>query len=116
MVQIQESKSTGEIVHMYWVTALPPGGDRSFNACLVLADRYRKTPMFLKFHKDDTAMDKAIMIGNKFISHTGLFKYIIMIEIPNSNKPYGQTSITCFSQSCCSQQHITLKRMDYQRE
>ncbi|MBW0509449.1 hypothetical protein O181_049164 [Austropuccinia psidii MF-1] len=35
-----------EIVHMDWVTGLPPGGDRSFNACLVLVDRYRKPQCF----------------------------------------------------------------------
>ncbi|MBW0531277.1 hypothetical protein O181_070992 [Austropuccinia psidii MF-1] len=73
MIQIQEPKSSWEIVHMDWVTALPQGGDRSYNACLVLVDRYRKTPMFLPCHKDDTAMDTAIIIWNKAISHTGLF-------------------------------------------
>ncbi|MBW0490001.1 hypothetical protein O181_029716 [Austropuccinia psidii MF-1] len=45
MIQIQEPKSTWEIVHMDWVTALPAGGDRSYNTCLVLADRYSKTPI-----------------------------------------------------------------------
>ncbi|MBW0517929.1 hypothetical protein O181_057644 [Austropuccinia psidii MF-1] len=39
MVQIEQPKSPGEIVHMYWVKSLPPGGDRSYNECLVLADR-----------------------------------------------------------------------------
>ncbi|MBW0484761.1 hypothetical protein O181_024476 [Austropuccinia psidii MF-1] len=56
MIQIQEPKSSWEIVHTDWVTALPPGGDGSYNACLVLVDRYIKTLMFLPFHKDDTAM------------------------------------------------------------
>ncbi|MBW0517082.1 hypothetical protein O181_056797 [Austropuccinia psidii MF-1] len=65
MIQIQEPKSPWEIVHMDWVKALPPGGDRRYNACLVLVDRYRKTPMFLPCHKDDTAMDTAITIWNK---------------------------------------------------
>ncbi|MBW0537790.1 hypothetical protein O181_077505 [Austropuccinia psidii MF-1] len=66
-----------EIVHMYWVTALPPGGDRSFNAFLLLVDRYRKTPMFLQCHKDDTAIDTVIVIWNGVISHKGLFQNII---------------------------------------
>ena len=82
MIQIQEPKSPWEIVHMDWVTALPPGGDRSYNACLVLVDRYSKTPMFLPCHKDDTAMDTAIMIWNKVISHTGLFQNIISVRDP----------------------------------
>ncbi|MBW0555533.1 hypothetical protein O181_095248 [Austropuccinia psidii MF-1] len=67
---------------MDWVTTLPLGGDRSYNACLVLVDRYNKTPMFLKCHKDDTAMDMAIMIWNKVISHTGLFQNIISDRDP----------------------------------
>ncbi|MBW0547325.1 hypothetical protein O181_087040 [Austropuccinia psidii MF-1] len=67
---------------MDWVTALPPGGDRSYNACLVLVDRYRKTPMFLPCNKDYTAIDTAIMIWNKFLSHTGLFQNIISHRDP----------------------------------
>ncbi|MBW0529083.1 hypothetical protein O181_068798 [Austropuccinia psidii MF-1] len=82
MIQIQEPKSPWEIVHMHWVTALPPGGDRSKNAFLVCVDRYTKAPMLLPCHKDDTAMDTAIMIWNKVISHTGLFQNIISDRDP----------------------------------
>ncbi|MBW0565806.1 hypothetical protein O181_105521 [Austropuccinia psidii MF-1] len=77
MIQIQKPKYPWEIVHMDWVTELPPGGDRSYNACLVLVDRYRKNPMLLPCHRDHTPMDTAIMIWNKVISHTGLFQNII---------------------------------------
>ncbi|MBW0524700.1 hypothetical protein O181_064415 [Austropuccinia psidii MF-1] len=83
MIQIQEPNSPCEIVHMDGVTALPPVGDRSYNACLVLGDIYNKTPMFLPCHKDDTAMDIGIMIWNKAISHTGLFQNIISDRDPN---------------------------------
>ncbi|MBW0505745.1 hypothetical protein O181_045460 [Austropuccinia psidii MF-1] len=69
MIQIQEPKSPWEIVHMDWVTALPPGGDRSYNAFLVL-------------HKDDPAMYTGIMIWNKVMSHTGLFQNIISDRDP----------------------------------
>ncbi|MBW0480397.1 hypothetical protein O181_020112 [Austropuccinia psidii MF-1] len=82
IIQIQEPKSPWDIVHMDWVTALPPGGDRSYNACLVLVDRYSKTPMFLPCHKYDTAMDTAIMMWNKVISHTVLFQNIISDRDP----------------------------------
>ncbi|MBW0552769.1 hypothetical protein O181_092484 [Austropuccinia psidii MF-1] len=82
MIQIQEPKDPWEIVHMGWVTALPPGGDRSYNAFLVLVDKYRKTLMFLPCHKDDTARDTAIRIWNKVISHTGLFQNIISDRDP----------------------------------
>ncbi|MBW0553917.1 hypothetical protein O181_093632 [Austropuccinia psidii MF-1] len=77
-----EPKSPWKIVHMDLVTALPPGGDRSYHACLVLVNRYSKTPMFLTCHKDDTAMDTGIIIWNEFISHTGLFQNIISDRDP----------------------------------
>ncbi|MBW0562752.1 hypothetical protein O181_102467 [Austropuccinia psidii MF-1] len=38
--------------------------------------------MFLPCHKDDTAMDTAIMIWNKVIGHTGLFQNIISDRDP----------------------------------
>ncbi|MBW0580579.1 hypothetical protein O181_120294, partial [Austropuccinia psidii MF-1] len=38
---------------------------QSYNACLVLVDRYSKPRMFPPCHKDDTAMDTSIMIWNK---------------------------------------------------
>ncbi|MBW0533754.1 hypothetical protein O181_073469 [Austropuccinia psidii MF-1] len=82
IIQIQEPKSPCEIVHMDWVTALPPGGNRSYNACLVLVDRFRKTLMFLPCHKNDTAMDTSIMIWNKALTHTGLFQNIISDRDP----------------------------------
>ncbi|MBW0499395.1 hypothetical protein O181_039110 [Austropuccinia psidii MF-1] len=82
MIQIQEQKYPWDIVHMHWVTALPPGGGRSLNACLVLVDRYSKNPMFLPFNKDDKVMETAIMIWNRVISNTGLFQNIISDRDP----------------------------------
>ncbi|MBW0463140.1 hypothetical protein O181_002855 [Austropuccinia psidii MF-1] len=61
---------------------IKPTEARSYNALLVLVDRYRNNPMFLLFHKYDTAMDTAIMIWNKVISHTGSFQNIISDRDP----------------------------------
>ncbi|MBW0550652.1 hypothetical protein O181_090367, partial [Austropuccinia psidii MF-1] len=77
MTHIQEPKSLREVVHMDWVTALPPSGDRTYNACLVIVDRYSNTPIFLPCHKDDTAMVTALLLWSIVISHTGLLKNII---------------------------------------
>ncbi|MBW0572009.1 hypothetical protein O181_111724 [Austropuccinia psidii MF-1] len=71
MIHIQEPSTPWEVVYMYWVTALPPGGDKSYEACLVIVDIYSKTPIYLPCHKDDTAMDTALLIWNRVISHTG---------------------------------------------
>ncbi|MBW0530269.1 hypothetical protein O181_069984 [Austropuccinia psidii MF-1] len=77
MIHIQDPKSPLEVVHMDWVTELPPSGDRSYNSCLVIVDRYSKTPTFLPCNKDDTAMDTALLLWNLFISHMLSFKNII---------------------------------------
>ncbi|MBW0523028.1 hypothetical protein O181_062743 [Austropuccinia psidii MF-1] len=82
MIHIQEPKSPGEVVHMDWVTALPPSGDKHFNACLLIFDQYSKTAIFLTCHKDDTAMNTALVLWSTAISHTGLFKNIISDRDP----------------------------------
>ncbi|MBW0584076.1 hypothetical protein O181_123791 [Austropuccinia psidii MF-1] len=46
MIKIQEHSRPCEIVHMDLVTGLPPGGDKSYNSCLVIVDRFSKTPIF----------------------------------------------------------------------
>ncbi|MBW0556456.1 hypothetical protein O181_096171 [Austropuccinia psidii MF-1] len=67
---------------MDWVTALPPSGDKSYNACLVVVERCSKTPIFLPCRKDDTAMDTALLLWSRVISHTGLFNNIISDRDP----------------------------------
>ncbi|MBW0534974.1 hypothetical protein O181_074689 [Austropuccinia psidii MF-1] len=82
MVKIQEPNRPWEVVHMDWVTGLPPGGDRSYNSCLVIVDRFSKTRIFSPFHKDDTAMDTALLIWNIVVSWTGIFTNIISDRDP----------------------------------
>ncbi|MBW0528514.1 hypothetical protein O181_068229, partial [Austropuccinia psidii MF-1] len=97
MIHIQEQKSPWEVVHMDWVTALPPCGDKCYNSCLIIVDRYSKTPIFLPCHKDETAMDTALLLWSRIISDTGLFKCIISDRDPkftsalwtNLHRPFG---------------------------
>ncbi|MBW0586132.1 hypothetical protein O181_125847 [Austropuccinia psidii MF-1] len=39
MIKIQEPSRPWEIVHIDWVTGLPPGGDRSHNACVLFGTK-----------------------------------------------------------------------------
>ncbi|MBW0577464.1 hypothetical protein O181_117179 [Austropuccinia psidii MF-1] len=68
IIRMQEPRRPWEIVHMDWVTGLPPGGDRSYNACLVIVDRFSKTQIFLPCHKDDETMDKSLLILNRSVT------------------------------------------------
>ncbi|MBW0486600.1 hypothetical protein O181_026315 [Austropuccinia psidii MF-1] len=77
MIKIQEPSSLWEIIHMDWVTGLPPGGDRSYNAWLVIFDRFRKTQIFLPCHKGNTGIDTPPLIWNGVVSWTGIFTNII---------------------------------------
>ncbi|MBW0482272.1 hypothetical protein O181_021987 [Austropuccinia psidii MF-1] len=83
MIQIKQPNSTWEIVHMEWVTALPPGGNKSFNAFLVLVDGYSKATMFLTCKNNYISMDTAIILFKRVISLTGLFLNIISDRDPN---------------------------------
>ncbi|MBW0540454.1 hypothetical protein O181_080169 [Austropuccinia psidii MF-1] len=74
MIQLQETKAPWEAVHMDYVTALPPGRHRKFNAFLVLVDKCSKSPIFIQCHKDDTAMDTVMIIWNRAIRHTDLLQ------------------------------------------
>ncbi|MBW0564194.1 hypothetical protein O181_103909 [Austropuccinia psidii MF-1] len=82
MIKIQEPRRPLKLVNMDWVTGLPPGGDRCYNACLVIVDRFGKTPIFLPCHKDNTSMDKALLIWNRVVSWTGIFTNIISDRDP----------------------------------
>ncbi|MBW0577200.1 hypothetical protein O181_116915 [Austropuccinia psidii MF-1] len=64
------------------LTSLPPGGDRSFDASLVLLERYSKMQMFLPSHEDYIAMETSIMIWNRLIIHKCLFQNIISDRDP----------------------------------
>ncbi|MBW0544788.1 hypothetical protein O181_084503 [Austropuccinia psidii MF-1] len=75
MIKIQEPSIPWEIIHMDWVTGLLPGGDRSYNLCLVIVYRFSKTPIYLPCHKDDKAIDIVI-------SWTGIFTNIISDRDP----------------------------------
>ncbi|MBW0592729.1 hypothetical protein O181_132444, partial [Austropuccinia psidii MF-1] len=82
MIKIQEPNRPWEIFHMDWVTGLPPRGDRSYNASLVIVDRFCETTIFLPCHKDYIAMDTALLIWNRVVSWTGIFTNIISERDP----------------------------------
>ncbi|MBW0571010.1 hypothetical protein O181_110725 [Austropuccinia psidii MF-1] len=75
--KIQQPSRPCEIVHMDWVTGIPPGCDKIYDACLVIVDRVSKTTIFSPCHKDDTAMDTALLIWNRVLSWTSIFTNII---------------------------------------
>ncbi|MBW0480085.1 hypothetical protein O181_019800 [Austropuccinia psidii MF-1] len=82
MIHIEEPSTPWEVVHRDWVTSLPPSGDKSYNACLVIVEKYSKTPIFLPCHKDYRAMDTSLLIWNRVISNISLFKNMISDRDP----------------------------------
>ncbi|MBW0560237.1 hypothetical protein O181_099952 [Austropuccinia psidii MF-1] len=112
MIHIQEPKSPWEVVHMDWVTGLPPSGYKGYNAYLVIVDRYSKPPIFLPCHEDDTAMDTALLLWSRVISHTGLFKNIISDRYPQFTSAFAPIFTDFLGLNYHSQQNITLKQMD----
>ncbi|MBW0558181.1 hypothetical protein O181_097896 [Austropuccinia psidii MF-1] len=62
---------------MDWVTGLVPGGKESLNGFLIIADRFGKRMRCLPCHKEDKAMDTALLFWNNIIFKCGVPKIII---------------------------------------
>ncbi|MBW0500792.1 hypothetical protein O181_040507 [Austropuccinia psidii MF-1] len=74
---IEEPKHPWETINMDWVTGLVPGGKENLNSCLIIVDRLRKSMGCHPCHKDDTAMDTALLFWNNIISTCEVPKIII---------------------------------------
>lgn len=79
---IQEPKNKWEIINMDFVTGLPPGGPYSYNSVMVIVDGYTKRAKFIPKHKDDKAMDVALIFGNRVMADVGIPKIIISDRDP----------------------------------
>ncbi|MBW0525934.1 hypothetical protein O181_065649 [Austropuccinia psidii MF-1] len=79
---IEEPKHPWETINMDWVTGLVPGGKENLNACLIIVDRFSKSTRFLPCHKEDTAMDTALLFWNNIISTCGVPEIIISNRDP----------------------------------
>ncbi|MBW0509911.1 hypothetical protein O181_049626 [Austropuccinia psidii MF-1] len=111
IIHIQEPSTPLEVVHMDWVTSLPPGGHKGYNACLCIVDKYSKTPVFLPCSKDRTAMDTALFMWNRVISNTELFKNIISDRNPKFTSALWTIYIRFWVQNYHSQQHTIHKHI-----
>ncbi|MBW0469353.1 hypothetical protein O181_009068 [Austropuccinia psidii MF-1] len=67
---------------MDWATGLIPGGKENFNAFWIIVDGFRKSVRCLPCHKEDTAMDTALLLWNNIISTCGVPKIIISDRDP----------------------------------
>ncbi|MBW0531704.1 hypothetical protein O181_071419 [Austropuccinia psidii MF-1] len=67
---------------MDWVTGLVPEGKENYNSCLIIVDRLSKSMRCLPCHKEDTAMDTALLFWNNTISTCGVLKIIISDRDP----------------------------------
>ncbi|MBW0565888.1 hypothetical protein O181_105603 [Austropuccinia psidii MF-1] len=65
---IEEPKHPWETINMDWVTGLVPGGKENYNACLIIVDTFSKSMRCIPSHKEDTAMDTALLFWNSIIS------------------------------------------------
>ncbi|MBW0571183.1 hypothetical protein O181_110898 [Austropuccinia psidii MF-1] len=79
---IGEPKHPWETINMDWVTGLVPGGKENYNSCLIIVHRFSESMRCLPCHKEDTAMDTALLFWNNIISTCGVPKIIISDRDP----------------------------------
>ncbi|MBW0521281.1 hypothetical protein O181_060996 [Austropuccinia psidii MF-1] len=79
---IEEPRNLWETINMEWVTGLVPGRKENFNAFLITIDNFSKNVRCLPCHKEDEAIDNALLFGNEIISTCGVPKIIISDRDP----------------------------------
>ncbi|MBW0545105.1 hypothetical protein O181_084820 [Austropuccinia psidii MF-1] len=67
---------------MGWVTGIVPGGKENFNSFLIIVYRFSKSVRCLPCHKEDTAMDTALLFWNNIISTCGVPRIMISDRDP----------------------------------
>ena len=92
--EIEELKERWSVINMDFVTGLPPGGSQNFNAVLVVVDRFSKRAQFLACHKENTALDVALLFWNSIIYDVGCPDISLQTETPNSLLNFGETCMT----------------------
>ena len=80
--EIEEPKERWSVINMDFVTGLPPGGPNNYNAILVVVDRFSKRARFLPCHKENNALDVALLFWNNIIYDVGCPRYIITDRDP----------------------------------
>ncbi|MBW0483777.1 hypothetical protein O181_023492 [Austropuccinia psidii MF-1] len=80
---IEEPNYPWETINMDWVTGLVPVNKENFNSCLIIVDSFRRSVRCLPCHKEDSAMDTALLFWNNIISTCGVPKIIISDRDPN---------------------------------
>ncbi|MBW0501882.1 hypothetical protein O181_041597 [Austropuccinia psidii MF-1] len=89
---IEEPKHPWETINMDWVTELLPGGEENFNSWLIIVYRFSKSMRCLPCHKEDTAMDIAMLFWNNIISTCRMAKMIISDRDPKFTSEF-QTNL-----------------------
>ncbi|MBW0579817.1 hypothetical protein O181_119532, partial [Austropuccinia psidii MF-1] len=80
---IEEPKHPWETINMDWVTGLAQGGKENFNnAFLSIVDSFSNSMKCLPCHKEDTAMDAALLFLNNIISTCGIPNIILSDRDP----------------------------------
>ncbi|MBW0552124.1 hypothetical protein O181_091839 [Austropuccinia psidii MF-1] len=104
------------------VIGIVPGGKVNFNSCLVIVDRYSKSVRCLPFHKEDTAIDIALLLWNNIISICGIPKIIISDGDPKFTSEFCTNlyeilgTKLAFSSAYNSQTHCLAERMIQEME
>ncbi|MBW0491040.1 hypothetical protein O181_030755 [Austropuccinia psidii MF-1] len=74
---------------MDWATGLVTRGKEKFSACLIIVDRFSKSVRCLPCHKEDRAMDIALLFWNNIISTYGVPNIIISDRDPKFTSEFG---------------------------
>ncbi|MBW0468860.1 hypothetical protein O181_008575 [Austropuccinia psidii MF-1] len=89
---------------MDWATGLVPGGKENFKSSLIIVYRFSKSVRCLPCHKEDTAMDTALLFWNNIICTCGVPGIIISDRDPKFTSGFWNNFLKFFLLILNSQQ------------
>lgn len=88
LIQIETPKQPWQIIHMDFVTALPPAGALKYDSALIIVDRATKKAKFLPTHKNVSAKEVAAIYWERVFPEYGLPSVIISDRDPKFTSEY----------------------------
>jgi transposase InsO family protein len=94
LIKIESPTRPWDIINMDFITELPPAGDRNYNACLVVIDRFSRRAYFIPTMDTADAKDFALLFWHNCWRNTGWPRIIISDRDPKFTSDFWQSLST----------------------
>jgi transposase InsO family protein len=91
LMKIESPTRPWDIINMDFITELPPAGDRNYNACLVIIDRFSRRAYFIPTMDTSDAKDFALLFWHNCWRNTGWPRIIVSDRDPKFTSDFWRS-------------------------